>query len=245
VLRRAFGAALVVLAATAHEPARAADASPPVGLHAVTARYEKHLLSARPDLASRAGHARADDRLEPVTEATLERDAAELGEIEMAAAAIDRAPLGAREHEALDTLRARAGRELAALREGTWRTDPDAYLALAHAAPLEAAARPRIGACERARRVAARLRAVPEVLRAAEVNLRDARGFDRDAAVAKWRAAMMDLRLELPKRFDACHDGERFAAFVEADTLALGAMDRFARFLGGNPGALHDRRSIR
>jgi hypothetical protein len=203
----------------------------------VAARYEAHLLMARPDLASRAGRASADDRLEPVTEATLERDAGELAAIEGALAAIDPAALGARDRVLLDTLRVRAGREGSALRAGSWRTDPDAYLALAHDAPLASATRPHVNACERARRTAARLRVVPELLRAAEVNLRGASGFDRQAAVANWRAAMMDLRLELPKRFDACQDGGRYATFVEADTLALGAMDRFARFLDANPGA--------
>lgn len=198
------------------------------------------MLKARPDLAGRDGSAQADDRLEPVTEATLERDTAELAAIEAALGAIDTVALDTRERATLDTLRARAGRESAALRAGLWRASPDPYLALAHAAPLEAATRKRVGACERARRTAARLRAVPEVLRAAEVNLRAAPPFDRDAAVASWRAAMMDLRLELPRLFDACHDAERYAAFVEADTLALGAMDRFARFLRTDPGARRD-----
>ena len=198
------------------------------------------MLTARPDLAGRDGSARADDRLEPVTEATLERDTAELTAIEAALGAIDAVTLDPSERATLDTLRARAGRESAALRVGLWRTSPDMYLPLAHGAPLEAATRRRVSVCERTRRTAARLRIVPELLRAAEVNLRDATGFDRDAAVARWRAAMMDLRVELPRQFDACHDPERYAAFVEADTLALGAMDRFTRFLGWNPGALHD-----
>jgi hypothetical protein len=175
-----------------------------------------------------------------VTEATLERDTAELAAIEAALGAIDTVTLGPTERARLDTLRARAGRESAALRAGLWRTSPDMYLPLAHGAPLAAATRRRVSVCERTRRTTARLRVVPELLRAAEVNLRGANGFDRDAAVATWRAAMMDLRVQLPRQFDACHDAERYAAFVEADTLALGAMDRFARFLGGDPGAMHD-----
>jgi uncharacterized protein (DUF885 family) len=225
--------------------ARAAGRTPGSLLHAAATRYQAHLLMARPDLASRAGRTDADDRLEPVTEATLDRDATELAAIEGALAGIDPAALGARDRATLDTLRLRANREADALRAGTWRTNPDAYLALAHDAPLEAATRPRVSACERARRASARLRVLPELLRAAEVNLREARDFDRGAAVARWRAAMMDLRLELPRRFDDCHDAGRYAAFVEADTLALDAMTRFARFLGGNTGALHDSGSAR
>jgi uncharacterized protein (DUF885 family) len=233
-------AALALAVALRAVPARAADHSPRAQLRAVTTRYEAHLLLARPDLASRAGRESADDRLEPVTEATLERDAGELAAIAQALAAIDPAGLGAHERATLDTLRERTGREAAALRAGLWRTDPDSYLVLARDAPLDAATRPHVSACERARRAAARLRVVPELLRAAEVNLREASGFDRAAAVAHWRAAMMDLRVVLPQRFDACPDGGRYAAFVEADTLALGAMDRFARFLAGESGLLHD-----
>lgn len=240
MFRRARFAMLVLAAALAAGPAHAATASPGARLDAAAKRYRAHVLTARPDLAGRDGSAHADDRLEPVTEATLDRDAAELAAIEAALGAIDTLGLDARGRAMLDTLRARAGRESTALRAGLWRTSPDMYLALAHGAPLESATRRRVSVCERARRTSARLRIVPEVLREAEVNLRDAKGFDRDASVARWRAAMMDLRLELPRRFDACHEAERYAAFVEADTLALGAMDRFTRFLGRNPGALHD-----
>ena len=212
-------------------PAHARAVTPAARLHAAAARYRRHLLSERPDLASRAGLERADSRLEPVTEATLGRDAATLSALGESLATLDTATLARRDRATLDTLRARVGRELAPLRDGTWRSDPAIYLGLAHDAPLESARRARRSPCERARRTAGRLRGVPETLRAAEVALRGARIADPEAEAARWRVAMLDLRVTLPALFSDCHEGERYAAFVEADTLALEAMGRFTRFL--------------
>jgi hypothetical protein len=218
-------ATLVLLGAFAGASAAAGD--PATRLRALSARYDAHLRSERPDLGSRAGLARCDDRLVPVTESSLARDAALVAEIADSAAALEREALGPGEQRALAALRERLEREAAPLRSGAWRREPSAYLALVHDAVMQAAQRPHISPCERERRALRRLRAVPEVLRSAEVNLGAASAFDPDSEAVRWGGALADLRTTLPRLFPECHDAERFADLVEADSLALGAARRF------------------
>jgi hypothetical protein len=47
----------------------------------------------------------------------------------------------------------------------------------------------------------------------------------------RWGEALVDLRTTLPGLFGDCHDPERYADFVEADSLALGAARRFVSLL--------------
>jgi len=190
--------------------------------------YREHLLRARPDLATRFRVRGADARLVPVTEATLAADSLWLERLAARLAAIDRAALGPATAARLDTLRARVEAERAPYASGAWRRDPAAYLALGPGAVLAAAAAPGAGACTRAKHAAARLRALPEVLRSARVTLAAAPLADTSAA--PWLAAMDSLRA-LPARLAACRDPAREADLVEADTLALEACARFVRFL--------------
>lgn len=190
--------------------------------------YRGHLLRARPDLASRYGLRAADGRLAPVTEATLRSDSAWLEHFTGRLDAVDRGALTPREGERFDTLLARVERERAPHASGAWRRDPALYLELGPGSVLAAATEPGTSTCGRMKNVVKRLRALPEVLRAARVTLRDSAGPDSEAA--PWRAAMDSLRV-LPARLSACREPVREADLVEADTLALAACERFIRFL--------------
>lgn len=223
----ALAAAFVLAAALPCAAASGADAR----LAAARSRWTEHVRTERPDLAMRWDVGGAQRRLEPVTEATLERDAALLAALGDSLAAIDRDALAPASRAVLDTLRARVEREAAPIRDGAWRRDPELYLALTHGAVLEAARAPRVTPCGRSARALARLEHVPEVLRAAEINLRGADAIDADATATRWAAAMADLRTELPVLAARCHDPERVARVVEADTLALDAMRRFVAVL--------------
>ncbi len=227
----ALPVALALAAALASGGAGAAQAPPAARLRALETSWRAHLLAARPDLGSREGLAHCDERLEPITEATLARDAARLAALGDSAAALARLPLAPRDSAALTSLRTRIEREAAPLRDDTWRRDPGAYRALVHDAVMDVARRPHVSPCERARRALRRLRSVPEVLRAAQVNLAAAAAFDPDSETVRWTAAMLDLRVELPRLVGECHDPERYARLVEADTLALDAARRFVAFL--------------
>jgi hypothetical protein len=191
--------------------------------------YRVHLLRDRPDLATRFGIRGGDERLVPVTEATLPEDSTSLETFADQLAALGRGPMKRSDRERLNSLRARVERERAPYVSGAWRRDPSLYLELGPRAVLEAATIPKTGSCRRLGNAVGRLRALPEVLRAARVLLRG--GASGDTATAPWLAAMDSLRV-LPTRLAGCRDPGREAALVEADSLALAACDRFVRFLG-------------
>jgi hypothetical protein len=75
-----------------------------------------------------------------------------------------------------------------------------------------------------------RMRLLPEVLRAARVTLRPGGDDEGNYSIKPWLAAMDSLRA-LPARLAGCRDPVREADLVEADSLALGACDRFVHFL--------------
>lgn len=190
--------------------------------------YRAHLLRSRPDLASREGMRAADDRLLPVTEATLRTDAAWLARFSARLDALARGSLTPSERSRLDALRGRVERERAPHVSGAWRRDPALYLELGPGSVLDVAAEPTRGPCGRMKNVVKRLRMLPEVLRSARVTLRD--GPASEAEAAPWRAAMDSLRA-LPSRLASCREPIREADLVEADSLALAACERFIRFL--------------
>lgn len=188
-------------------------------------------LAYRPDLAVREG-ARWPSRVQPLDEAALVRARAALDDVRAAVARAPRDHGSPAERALLDSLEARVARETALFARDAWHQDPALYAAITLEAALEAATRgAKVPACERSRRAIAPLRAVPEALRAAQVNLRGARDFDVATVLARWDEAVRRARTELPATFLACKEGRRLADAVEADTLALAAAERFRRFL--------------
>ncbi len=177
----------------------------------------------------------AEAKLVPVTEATLRSDGAWLAAFAARIDTLDRAALPPHLAAALDTLRARVARERAPYASGAWRRDPDAYLHLGPWAVLDVARTPGTGACARAKHATGRLRALPEVLRAARVTMRDGRAQADEGTVLAWSAAMESLRA-LPARLSECREPYREADLVVADTLALDACREFVRFLRESSG---------
>ncbi len=168
-----------------------------------------------------------------MTEATLRSDPAWLTRLASRLAALDGRRLTAREAARLDSLRARVARELAPHESGAWARDPALYLELGPGAVFESARLRGAGACARTRHATRRMRALPEVLRAARVTLRAlpvANAAVAESLAAPWRAAMDSLRA-LPARLAACREPSREADLVEADSLAIAACGRFVRFL--------------
>lgn len=193
-------------------------------------QYREHLLAARPDLATRFGVRGADDRLVPVSEATLGADSTWLAEFSWRLRSLSGWPLKRGERDRLDTLRARVAREREPYLGGAWRSDPSLYLQLGPQAVIEAAKVPGSGSCARMNHAIGRMRQLPEVLRAARVTLRPGTEDEGNFAIEPWLAAMDSLRT-LPARLAGCRDPIREADLVEADSLALSACDRFVRFL--------------
>lgn len=190
------------------------------------------LLADRPDLATRYGVKGAEDRLTPLSESGIDSARVRVARVRDAALRVDRAALPAPENAALDTLRARVEREWTPLEGGAWRREPVLYIPLTIDAVLDVAApRKGVSPCERSRRAQKRLLALPEALRAAQVNLREASEFDRDSTLARWDEAIQRLRTALPPTLLACREPRRVAETVEADSAALAAAQRFVRFV--------------
>ncbi|MEO5988885.1 MAG: DUF885 family protein [Candidatus Eisenbacteria bacterium] len=210
-----------------------ARASAPTSIAALDRAYAEHLLVSRPDRGSREGVKGAADRLTPVTETSLERDRAWLGAFRARLDLVDRNRLSNVTKARLDTLRARTTQQWEESRpDGPFRRDALAYRALTDQAVLEVITARRVGDCERVRRATARLRMLPEVLRAAAINLRGA-PYD-DARVRRGvEDAVRTLRVEVTAAAAACRDARRIADFVEADSTAIRAFRIF-------PGRLHD-----
>ena len=192
--------------------------------------YREHLLAARPDLATRFGVRGGDDRLVPVSEATLGADSTWLAEFAWRLRSLSGWPMKRRERDRLDTLRVRVAREREPHMSGAWRSDPSVYLELGPRAVIEAAKIPGSGSCARMNHAIGRMRLLPEVLRAARVTLRPGGDDEGNYSIEPWLATMDSLRA-LPARLTGCRDPIREADLIEADSLALGACDRFVRFL--------------
>ena len=146
---------------------------PAARLGSLEREHAQHVLETRPDMAWRYGMREAADRLTPVTQGSMDREALWLRAFRTRLFAVSRTGLAAADRARLDSLHARTEREwLQASPESPLRTDPLAYRMLTDRAVLEVGTTRRVGACERTRRATQRLRAVPEILRAAAINLR-------------------------------------------------------------------------
>ena len=213
-----------------------ADSSTMPSIHSLERDYAAHLLVHRPDRGSREGVKGAAARLVPVTESSLERDLAWLSRFRARCGLVDPARISPGDRTRLDSLLVRVTRQQEeSAPQGPLRRDALAYRTLTDQAVLEAITAPHVGECERVRRATQRLRMLPEVLRAAAINLRaipqdDARlqrGVDE---------AIRVLRAEVITSAAACHDSRRAADLVQADSAAIRAYEVFPRWLHDTPG---------
>lgn len=236
-MRLGTSAALVVACLSLATHFTLADAAPPTSLATLERSYAAYLLRARPDLAWRAGAKAAASRLEPVTTTNLAQQTAWLARFERELQAVPRETLTPAESTRLDTLLARTSRQHSECGlDGPFRRDPLAYRALTDFAVLEVITAPRVGECERVRRATRRLLLVPEVLRAAALNLRDT-PYDSVRVQQGLDDAIRVLRADVTAAAAACRDPQRTADFVEADSAAIRAFELFPRWLNTSAGA--------
>lgn len=223
--RSAAGAAALLAVA-------AAAFAAPVRPGQLEREYREHRLAVRPDLATLAGDRRGDDRLEPVTQATL---AAEADWLAGFARRLEAAPRGGRtptEQATLDSLTAwtaRARAEIVVARR--WERDPAAYLDLAEGAVRVLLQDRGRSACARTRALARRLARVPDVLRAARVNLREPPRTLLAGALPGYERLLGLYRTELPAFAARCREPHTQADLAEADTLAVRAVEDFLGYL--------------
>jgi uncharacterized protein (DUF885 family) len=215
-------------------PARAGSAvvPAPARLARLADEYRTGLLADRPDLAFRLGDRRGEDRLEPVTQASLAREATRLRALAARLDSIPRDSLPPAAALERDSLAARIGAALHELEvTRRWERDPAAYLDLAGdaiAALLERGTGP---TCGRARAMARRLTRVPDVLRAARVNLREPPRARVEQALPGYEHLLRFYREGLAPFAARCREARTQADLAEADTAAVRAVEAFLDYL--------------
>jgi len=230
---RGVAAALVALALLAGSGSAAVSTrSAEARLARLVDEYRAGLLADRPDLASRLGEHRGDDRLEPVTQASLARSGAWLRAL---AARLDSIPRGALSPAAARTRDSLAARTAAARHERevarSWERDPAAYLSLAGDA-VAALLEPGTGStCSRARAMARRLARVPDVLRAARVNLREPSRELVERALPGYEHLLQFYRSGLAPFAARCREPRTLGDLAQADSAAVRAAEEFLDYL--------------
>ena len=190
------------------------------------------LLARRPQLATRLGvHAR-DRELRVVTQATLAEDAAWLRGVRARLGGIPRAELSFEHALDDDVLAARLERELLDLEVvRPWETNPNAYLELVAGSIQSLLQRRFAPPCERVASVVHRLRQVPEVLRAAQVNLRHPPRLFTEVAIGQFEGVLGLYREQVPALAEECHTPLLEADLAVADTTAVRALESFIEWM--------------
>ncbi|HEY2953856.1 MAG TPA: DUF885 domain-containing protein [Candidatus Eisenbacteria bacterium] len=185
-------------------------------------------LERRPHLATRLGMHDWDGRLQPVTAASVAADLRWLAAMRERLGAIPRDQLSFERAQEYDLLAARLERERIELAEvRSWERNPGSYLDLVAGSVLAVLERDHASPCERVVLAARRLRVVPEVLRAARVNLKNPPRLYTEVAISGFTGALAFYRTTLPALTEGCHEPRLQADLAEADSQAVHAVEKF------------------
>jgi hypothetical protein len=222
----AVGALLLLLAAPAG--AQSADAR----FQTLAADYLDGWLARRPHLATRLGVHDWDSHLEPVTGASVAADLEWLEGIRARLDGIPREALPFERAQQYDLLAARVERdrlELAGVRP--FENDPGMYVDLVAGSIRSVLGCEFASPCERTLLATRRLRRVPEVLRAAEVNLKRPSRVSTEEAIERFQGALEFYRVGISSLASGCRDPRVQADLAEADSGAVRAVTGFLRRL--------------
>jgi len=191
-----------------------------------------HMLRTHPQLATRLGVHLWDQLLMPVTQGALAGEADWMHRFRARVAAIPRAALSFDRALEYDLLVARTDRELLDLEViRPYETNPNAYLELVAGSIQSLLQRNFAPPCHRLGAVVQRLRQVPEVLRAARINLKNPPKIATEVAIGQFEGTLRLYREEIPAAAARCKDPNLQADLAEADTLAVEAVASFVAFL--------------
>ena len=189
-------------------------------------------LERHPHLATRLGLHQWDGRLVPVTTASVASDLEWLSGMRKRLRAIPRSGLSFERLQEHDLLTARIERERIELEEvRSWERNPSFYLDLVAGSVLAVLERDFTSPCERVVLATRRLRMVPEVLRAARVNLKDPPRLFTEVGLSQFAGALVFYRATLPTLTGECREPLLQADLAEADTQAVRAVERFVQEL--------------
>lgn len=225
---RAAAVLLMLLAFAPPALAAAADAR----LHALADEFLDGWLQRRPHVATRLGVHRWDATLVPITQGSVEQDLAWLSDVGRRLDQIPRAELSFARAQEYDVLRWRLARETFALAgERGWQRDPGYYLDLIAGGIQGLLERGPASRCELAHQLTGRLAAVPEILRAATVNLSDPPRIRVEAAIPRYLATLSLYRGPVVDVAMACKDTRAEGDLGEADSAAIRAVQGFVAYL--------------
>ena len=191
-----------------------------------------HVLRTRPHVATRAGVHDYDDRLIPVTQSSLADDGVWFRTFRSDLAAMPRASLSFERTLEYDLLAARIERELLDLETiRPFETNPNAYLDLIAGGIQSLIQRDFASPCRRMTATTRRLRQVPEVLRAARINLQHPPRIATEVAIGQFEGVLRLYRTEIAVAATRCKEPRAQADLAEADTLAVRAVEGFIGFL--------------
>lgn len=220
----------LALATLGSAPAAAASADEQV--RALGQAFVLRLSERSPDQASLVGSHDHDDKLVPVTQSSLAEDRdfyRDLAHRLDGIPARGLSPARARERDLLAAYATRRAAELELLRP--FERDPAAYLPLIAGSVRSVLERSASSPCGRTRNAAHRLALVPEVLRAARINLSAAPAALIEIAIPRLEGVLRFYRETVPAMAVNCRDGRMQADLAEADTTAVRAVEAFIRDL--------------
>ena len=185
-------------------------------------------MTRRPQLATRLGLHGWDSKLVPVTTASVAADIRWLKQMRARVRAIPLSELSVERAQEHDLLMARIERERIELEEvRSWERNPGYYLDIVAGSVLAVLERDFTSPCERVLLATRRLRLVPEVLRAARVNLKDPPRLYTEVAIAQFTGALSFYRTTIPALSRECREPLLHADLAEADSLAVHAVEEF------------------
>lgn len=230
-LRRALtAAALPLLLAALVRPATAVTTDE--RLRALGDEFVARWLARAPHEATRLGVHGADGVLKPVTRTTLAEDLAWLQGFRARLASIPLADLSEARAIERDLLAGRVERQLVDLEViRPFERDPGAYLPLVAGSIESVLERPTAATCQRLRLGARRLSSVPEVLRAARINLRNPPRELTEIAIDLYAGVLRFYRETVPRLATGCRDARMQADLAQADTTAVRAVEDFLLYL--------------
>jgi hypothetical protein len=228
---RAWSAALFLVLMTAGVRPAAAD-SMESRLRAAGDAFVARWLERSPHDATGLGVHDGDRALLPVSETSLAEDLVWLRAFR---GRLDSIPATALPRERVverTLLAARVERLLLDLEViRPFERDPGAYVPLVAGSIESVLERPIASPCQRLRNAARRLVQVPEVLRAARINLRNPPRELTEIAIERFDGVLRFYRETVPELATGCRDAPTQADLAQADTTAVRAVEAFLRYL--------------
>jgi uncharacterized protein (DUF885 family) len=201
-------------------------------LTALADEFIQRQLTREPGLATRLGVHDSDAKLYPVTQATLADDARWFHDFEQRLMRTDRKTLSLERALEYDLLLSRTRARLLDLEViKPFERNPNAYLNLIAGSVQGLLQRDFANVCDRLRSASARLRQVPEVLRAAQINLSNPPRIYTEVAIGQYGGALRFYREVVPQMAASCKDPAVLAELAEADSGAVRAVEGFLSFL--------------